>query len=141
MIRLMKQDELKQVMQIWLSANIEAHDFISTSYWQGNYDLIEGMLPKAEVFVNVENGNINGFVGLMDNYIAGIFVAQNARSKGVGKQLLDHAKIIRNELTLYVYQLNQRAIVFYEREGFKITNTGIDEDTGQNDYEMAWHRK
>lgn len=141
MIRLMKQDELKQVMQIWLSANIEAHDFIPTSYWQGNYDLVEGMLPKAEVFVNVENGNINGFVGLMDNYIAGIFVAQNARSKGIGKQLLDYAKTIRNELTLHVYQLNQRASAFYEREGFKITNTGIDEDTGQKDYEMAWHRK
>jgi len=42
---------------------------------------------------------------------------------------------------LNVYQKNTRAISFYQREGFDVQNSGLDEATGEKEYVMAWQRK
>ena len=34
-----------------------------------------------------------------------------------------------------------RAIRFYQREGFKILREGMDEATGEKDYEMTWRQE
>lgn len=34
---------------------------------------------------------IDGFIGMNDNYIEGIFVKKAVQSKGIGKQMLSHA--------------------------------------------------
>lgn len=46
----------------------------------------------------------------------GIFVREDVRSRGIGKQLLDYAKEIKSSIRLSVYQKNTRAIAFYQRE-------------------------
>ena len=38
-----------------------------------------------------------------EEYIAGVFVRKEIRSKGTGKALLDYVKEIKRELTLHVY--------------------------------------
>ena len=40
-----------------------------------------------------------------------------------------------------MYQKNTRAIRFYQREGFQIQCEGLDEATGEKDYEMVWKRE
>ena len=59
LIRDMKSKEIKEVSQIWLSANLEAHDFIPASYWKGNLDLVREELPLAKVRVYEEEGKIS----------------------------------------------------------------------------------
>ncbi|MCI6785733.1 MAG: GNAT family N-acetyltransferase, partial [Clostridiales bacterium] len=54
---------------------------------------------------------------------------------------LNYAKDKRSKLLLNVYQKNTRAISFYQREGFEIQHSGLDEATGEKDYVMAWHQK
>lgn len=141
MIRKMNANELDQVMQIWLQSNIDAHNFIPVNYWEGNYDLVKTMFPKADVYVYIDDDKLIGFIGIMDTYIAGIFVDKKVRSKGVGKQLLDYAKEIHHELTLHAYRQNERAVAFYEREGFKVINEDMDEKTSQREVEMEWKAK
>lgn len=82
-----------------------------------------------------------GFVGLNDEYIEGIFVSDEMQSQGIGKLLLDFAKEKRMKLHLNVYQKNIRAINFYQREDFEIRGEGLDEATGEKDYEMIWQHK
>ena len=60
---------------------------------------------------------IQGFIGLNDEYVEGIFVSGEMQSQGIGKILLNYAKDKRNKLLLNVYQKNARAISFYKREG------------------------
>ena len=55
--------------------------------------------------------------------------------------LLNYAKDKRNKLLLNVYQKNARAISFYQREGFEIQHSGLDEATGEKDYVMTWQQK
>ena len=140
MIRKFENLDLDAVMQIWLQANLDAHVFIPASFWRGHFEIVRDMLPQAELYVheNEATRQIDGFIGLTENHIEGIFVAKAARSKGIGKALLDYVKSRRPRLTLGVYQKNERALAFYLREQFVVQSEGIDEDTNEAEIQMLW---
>lgn len=74
----------------------------------------------------------------MDTFVAGLFVKDGMQSKGIGKQLLDYAKSKKERLSLTVYQKNERAVRFYQREQFVIANEQVNENTGESEYVVAW---
>lgn len=137
-IRALRRADIGRVMELWLDANLKAHSFIPAAYWKSNFDAVKEMLPQAEVYVYEDASEIDAFVGLNGTYIKGIFVSSEMQSKGIGRRLLDFVKTKRTKLCLNVYQKNTRAIDFYQREGFKIRCEGLDESTGEKDYEMVW---
>ena len=139
MIRKFQNTDIEQVMKIWLCGNEDAHSFIPKDYWKSNYSMVQEQLLQAEVYVYEAEGTVQGFIGIQENYLAGIFVKKEVRSTGIGKQLLDYVKAIHPTLTLNVYQRNRRALEFYKREGFFITLEDIEPDTGKTDYTMYWH--
>lgn len=141
MIRELRKADIDKVAEIWLDTNIRAHDFIPAQYWESNFESVKELLPHAAVYVYEDDQGIQGFIGLNDEYIEGIFVSDGMQSKGIGRLLLNYAKTKRNELRLNVYRKNTRAIAFYQREGFKILCSGIDEATGEKDHVMEWRRK
>lgn len=140
MVRNFKNADIDKIMEIWLNSNIEAHNFIDKSYWEKNFEMVKNALPQAEIYIYEENNNIMGFVGLVENYIAGIFVEKNFREKGTGKKLLDYAKSIKNNLTLNVYEKNIDAVKFYKREGFTVEKFGIDKSTDEKEFMMSWEK-
>lgn len=101
----------------------------------------KNMLPQTEVYVYETNQTIQGFIGINSEFIEGLFVANEMQSHGIGKLLLDFLKEKKTKLSLNVYQKNTRAIRFYQREGFQIQCEGLDEVTGEKDYEMVWKRE
>lgn len=138
MIRKFKIKDLERVMEIWLESNIDAHSFIDKKYWEDNYEMVKEILPSAEIYLYEENKNILGFVGLMENYIAGIFVEKNFRSQGVGRKLLVYCKSLKRELTLSVYEKNHKAYSFYSREGFQVVEKKIDMNINEIELIMYW---
>lgn len=140
MVRNFKNADIDKIMEIWLNSNIEAHNFIDKSYWKKNFEMVKNALPQSEIYIYEENNNIMGFVGLVENYIAGIFVEKNFRGKGIGKKLLDYAKSIKNNLTLNVYEKNIDAVKFYKREGFTVEKFGIDKSTDEKEFMMSWEK-
>ena len=141
MIRKLRKADINKVADIWLDTNIKAHYFIPAQYWKRNFDLVKELLLQATVYVYEDKQEIQGFVGLSDEYIEGIFVSAEMQSQGIGKILLNYVKGKRNNLLLNVYQKNIPAISFYQREGFEIQYSGLDEATGEKDYGMAWQQK
>ena len=141
MIRTLKREDLNDVMQIWLGANLQAHSFISREYWIEHFDFVREMISQAEVYVyeNVRTHMIEGFIGLDENDIAGIFVTESVQSIGIGKQLLDYVKLIKQSLCLRVYRKNERAVAFYRREGFVIRGQNVDADTGEEEFLLVWN--
>ena len=140
MIRKLRKTDLDEVAYIWLHTNKKAHDFIAETYWDEHFEMVEGMLGDAEIYVFEEQGQIKGFVGLEGEYIAGIFVREKEQSLGIGKQLLDFVKSLKGQLKLNVYQKNERAIKFYTREQFEIQDEQTDEATGEAEYLMLWKK-
>ena len=72
-IRKMKAKDIEDVMQLWLYTNLKAHAFIPEYYWYENFNEVKSALSEAEIYVADQNKKVIGFIGLIDNYIAGIF--------------------------------------------------------------------
>lgn len=142
MIRQYNEGDIDTIIQIWLDTNIQAHHFISSDYWRANYDMVREMLPNAEIYVYEDDctKQMDGFIGLNDDYIEGIFVKETAQSHGIGKQLLDYVKGFKQRLRLDVYLKNERAISFYQREFFTIKTKTVDDTTGEKEYSMVWKK-
>ncbi|MBO5145692.1 MAG: GNAT family N-acetyltransferase [Lachnospiraceae bacterium] len=140
MIRTFRENDLIDIMQIWLDTNRKAHNFISKEYWIDNYAAVKDLLPQAEIYVYEDANQIEGFIGLTDNDIEGIFVREAAQLRGIGKQLLNYVKKIKSSMRLSVYQKNTRAVIFYQREQFVIQSENIDENTNEKEFIMVWSK-
>lgn len=140
MIRDFQESDLDALMEIWLTANTSAHSFVPEEYWTGHFAQVREMLPQSELYIYEDDrtGTIRGFMGLADDYIAGIFVADGSRSQGIGRQLLDHARGRKQHLSLHVYEKNQRAVNFYLREHFQVKKQQVDGDTGETELVMEY---
>ena len=141
MIRKLQKIDINRVADIWLKTNLKAHYFIPEQYWTNNYEVVKEMLPQADVYVYEDDKIIQGFIGISDEYIEGIFVSEEMQSCGICKLLLDYIKDKQVRLQLNVYQKNTRALSFYQREGFIVQCESLDEATGEKEYTMLWKRK
>lgn len=139
MIRKLNQNDLNAVIEIWYNASVKAHNFITSDYWQEKKEDMKNLyIPSSNTFVYEYNNQILGFISLVDNYIAAIFVANNVQGKGIGQQLMQFAKDQFFVLQLGVYAKNYNAISFYCQQGFKIIQEKIDEPTGEIEVVMEF---
>ncbi len=135
------QQEIEEIAQLWLASNLEAHDFVAADYWRDNYSEVKEMLPNAQLFAYYHEGELAGFMGLMEEYIAGIFIKKAYQHQGIGQALLAEAKNRKEKLTLAVYQKNQQAYRFYQKQGFTLEAENVDPQTNEVEYQMSWTRK
>ncbi|MCP4117037.1 MAG: N-acetyltransferase [Desulfobacteraceae bacterium] len=139
MIRNFQEPDMDQVLKIWFEASIMAHDFIEKEFWEAKVtDMREVYLPSAETYVYDEEGMIKGFISLYEDTIAAIFVSPTAQGKGIGKQLMEKAKGVRQSLNLTVYKKNSKSIDFYKKCAFKTQREQIDEHTGHPELLMTF---
>ena len=115
MIRTLTATDVDRVAEIWLDTNIRAHHFISDRYWKEHFPSVKSMFAQAELYVS--------------------------QSRGIGRQLLSFVKCLHPRLRLHVYVQNQRAIRFYQREGFSIETESLDTTTGEKEYAMLWTKE
>ncbi len=83
------------------------------------------------VLVLEQSGEVLGFVGIYEpeNFIHHLYVSQNARGAGVGRQLIQAALATSHDaFTLKCVAENKNALLFYEKLGFKKVSEGISED-------------
>lgn len=131
-------EDLDTVLDIWLQANIDAHDFISKEYWEKNVEYVKNELSKVPLFLYRNEKEIVAFLGLVNDYIAGIFVKREYRGYGIGGKLLEEAKKESSTLTLSVYTKNRDALNFYLSKGFLIEQESLDSATKELEYLMSW---
>lgn len=140
-IRKMENKDVEILADLWLTTSLESHDFIPKNYWIRNRSLmVEKYLPNSEVYVADKNGIILGFIALIENHIASIFVDIKEQGKGIGRLLLNYAQNLRTELNLNVYQKNKKSIEFYKSKKFIIVSESVDKSTSEKEYVMQWYK-
>lgn len=130
---------IKVLGNIWLNANLDTHSFIDSLYWIDNYSNVLDSLKDADVYVYQTNEQIVAFCGLRDNYIAGLFVKEEYRNKGIGHALIKHLQSEYNHLSLKVFEQNNRAVHFYESLGFIKMESSVDK-TNYTNLLMQWKK-
>jgi putative acetyltransferase len=142
MIRKMLNEDIDEVMDVWLKTNITAHDFIPENYWVGNYQAVKGeYLPSAENYVYVEMGAVKAFISVITgSFIGALFVSSDTQGKGVGGKLLDYCKNLYSNLDVAVYADNVQAINFYKKHDFVFAKEQMNKDSGHTELIMTWKK-
>lgn len=139
MIRNYRETDLDDMVRIWYEASVTAHFFVPASFWALQKSAMkEEYLPRAENLVFESEGNIAGFISLVDNRVCALFVAPEMQGKGIGRALLEHVKAFKGTLSLRVYRENEKSLNFYEKCGFKAVGEELDESTGCVQIVMEW---
>jgi putative acetyltransferase len=139
LIRNCRKNELEEMVRIWYEASIIAHSFIPASFWALQKDSMkEKYLPLAENFIFEEERQLSGFISLVGERVCALFVAPEMQGRGIGRALLEHAKILKGRLSLRVYRENERALSFYKKCGFVAAGEEVDEYTGCVQILMEW---
>jgi len=137
MIRISTPQDTDTILDIWLSASIQAHDFIEAAFWLSQVDAMRTLyLPASEVYVFERDSVVVGFHALHGDNLAALFVAPALQGRGIGSQLIAHAKNQRAVLNLSVYQENQASYRFYLAQGFVVVSEQPDAHTGHREYSM-----
>jgi GNAT superfamily N-acetyltransferase len=101
----------------------------------------EWVVPNCAVIVAHREGCVAGFATIdSDGFLAGLFVAEAARGRGIGAALLEAAKArARGLLTLWTFEANHGARRFYARHGFvEAGRTDGENDEGLPDVLLEW---
>jgi putative acetyltransferase len=121
-----------QVLSVWLAASRVGHPFLTEDDLERQQTLVRDVyLPKAETWVAEEGGRIHGFIGLLGNFIGGLFVNPDRHGLGIGRALVEHAARLKGHLAVDVYAANPIAPSFYHRCGFIETGRKEWDDEGR----------
>jgi len=138
-IRKYKKTEVNKLIKIWYEGSVIAHDFIEKDFWKSQQKDMEGKyLPMSETYVICNEIEVVGFVSMIDDYLAALFIDVEHQGEGYGKRLLNFIKERRKKIQLKVYKKNRNAVNFYMRNGFIIKEELIDKQTDEEEFLMEW---
>jgi ribosomal protein S18 acetylase RimI-like enzyme len=88
----------------------------------------------SEATIATSWGEIVGVAVIVGRVLDLIWVTPEFRSRGVGSALMDAVERTAvteiSVLTVEVWRANRRAVAFYERRGYLLSNTIVDRQTG-----------
>lgn len=121
---------INQLLEVWEDSVKATHLFLSNE----EIENIKKYVPQAIsgvlhlVIIENENNIPIAFMGIEDKKLEMLFIKNNERGKGLGKQLLNYGIENYNVNELAVNEQNPNAKGFYEYMGFKTyKRTQLDE--------------
>ncbi|MFH0271305.1 GNAT family N-acetyltransferase [Vibrio jasicida] len=122
-----------ELLAVWENSVRATHDFITEEDIEFFKPIIIDQAFPAVTLKCVKDttGAIQGFVGVHDEKIEMLFLLNQARGKGIGKMLLQHAIKHLGAVKVDVNEQNPQAVGFYQRMGFKIESRSPLDDMGK----------
>lgn len=119
MIRPYHYDDIDAVVDAWRVASLLAHPFFEESFLDQEADNIRNVyLAFAETYVTEINGEVIGFIAMIDHEIGGLFLHPEHHGRGLGRAMVDHVRAKRQMLAVEVFKKtpsvadSTRAMVF-----------------------------
>ena len=101
------------------------------------------VVPQMETWVAGDGGRVVAMLVVKPGWIEQLYVAPDRLGAGIGRRLVDLAKERSPDgLTLWTFQVNERARGFYERHGFVAVERtdGHANEERQPDVRYEWRR-
>jgi len=139
LIREYRPADGQDFIDLYIASNTTGQDYLSPQFWHDDAQtVVNNYLPQTQTWLYQAKDKIVGAISLLDDEVAGLFVAPSHWRSGVGTALMGYVKQGRSALYLRVFQQNVRAITFYQKQGFTIAKAGPCALTGLAEYEMCW---
>ncbi|WP_126651716.1 GNAT family N-acetyltransferase [Chryseobacterium aureum] len=120
MIREIKEKDDPRLIEIWESAVVNTHDFLTNE----DFAYYKKQLPVYFQHVTMRGfeheGILVGFIGVAEGNLEMLFVDNKYRGTGIGKKLTAYAISDLQVTQVDVNEQNIQAVGFYQYIGFKI---------------------
>jgi GNAT superfamily N-acetyltransferase len=141
-VRRATSDDAAVVAEIFLASFHATYDFpLAHSDDDVRGWVRDHLIPEAETWVADEDGHVAGMMVVEPGLLEQLYVAPDRLGRGIGRRLLDLAKDRSPDgLSLWTFQVNDRARRFYERNGFQAVEIGdgSTNEERQPDVRYAW---
>jgi putative acetyltransferase len=122
------EDEL---VAVWLAATIPGQDFLQETHWRDMEPAVRhDLLPIADTWVVIEDGDMVAFMSVIGDLIGGLFTHPDHQGQGHGRSLIGVARERFDPVFVEVFEANDRALRFYRRAGFVDHERNIDPASG-----------
>lgn len=130
---------LEQLLDVWESSVRATHLFLSENEIEGIKKYVPQALKEIPHLIIVENENQvpMGFMGIIEQHLEMLFISDEERGKGLGKELLKYGMEKYLITDLAVNEQNPFAKGFYEHMGFKVYKR-TDYDEQGNPYPLLY---
>ena len=127
----MRESNLPMLSMLYLDVRKATFSWLNTD----NYLLsdFERDTEGESIYVAMDGEKILGFISIWDadNFIHHLYVSTNAQDQNIGSKLIDFAISLNPKpLSLKCMAKNERAILFYEKNGFAKENKVMDSSGG-----------
>ncbi|QLF93005.1 acetyltransferase [Pseudomonas sp. ABC1] len=114
--------EFEALTDIWEASVRASHDFLAEEDLRElRPRILDEWLPAVTVTVFVDaDAGLLGFSGVAEDKLEMLFIAPEARGKGVGRALLTHALSVQSVRRVDVNEQNDQALGFYRHAGFEV---------------------
>ena len=122
-----------ELLDVWENSVRATHDFITDADIESFKPmLVEQAFPAVSLHcVKNTEGDIQGFVGVLNGKIEMLFVLDEVRGSGIGSELLRFATENLNATKVDVNEQNPQATGFYLHKGFKVVSRSPVDDMGK----------
>lgn len=132
MIRKYTSNDVESVVDVWSQASVQAHSFLSPEFVvKAQRDLRKVYLPATETWIYEKEGEVVGFISMLNNEIGGLFVLPQFQGKGIGSALVNFVAIKFLELEVEVFDKNSIGRAFYDKYGFRPVKNYTHDETGE----------
>lgn len=132
---------INQLLKVWENSVKATHLFLSSEEIENIKKYVPQALKEIShlIIVEKENNKPIAFMGIENQKLEMLFVTNNERGKGIGKQLLNYGIENYNVNELAVNEQNPKAKGFYEYIGFKVYKRSELDEQG-NPYPILYMR-
>lgn len=111
-----------ELTEVWERSVKATHSFLPDTAREELKKIVPGLLAKVPHLTAVEDdrGALTGFMGTDGQELEMLFLAPEARGRGLGRQLLEYGIQTFGVSQLGVNEQNPQARGFYERMGFAV---------------------
>ncbi|MBD2101380.1 acetyltransferase [Leptolyngbya sp. FACHB-261] len=121
-VYLVTSEDFPCLVEVWEASVRATHLFLMEADIQFFKPLVQDALPQmAELAcARDEQGQVVGFVGVVEDKVEMLFIHPLWRGQGVGRRLLEHAVKALGATKVDVNEQNEQAVGFYLRLGFEV---------------------
>jgi putative acetyltransferase len=130
-IELATSEDYPELVQVWEASVRATHDFVQEDDIVSFRTLIPQYFDAVDLYLVRDEGKILGFLGASSQEVQMLFLHPDARSKGLGKVLMQFAIKEQGVTKVEVNEQNDQAVGFYKRMGFKVVGRSELDSTGK----------
>ncbi len=131
--------ELDALTELWEASVRATHDFLASKDISFFRQMVRGKaLPAVDLYVirnaygnTGKSDEFTAFAGVDGDMLEMLFVAPQARGKGLGRRLAEHVVAHCGVRRVDVNEQNGQAAEFYARLGFRVTDRDAADPSGR----------